>query len=139
MSAATGRGGIPPSPGAVAHSTSRRTRSGARRANSWASAPPNEYPSTSADSSASASITPRTISASRSMRSGHRGRWEPPTPGASKAISSRPPKCCSSGSHMSRLAPIPVINSSGRPRPLRPIRNRRPAISTKPVFMAATL
>ena len=40
MSAAIGFGGVPPSPGAVAHSTNRRTRSGARYPSSWASPPP---------------------------------------------------------------------------------------------------
>ena len=42
MSAAIDLGGVPPGPGHVAHSTSRRARSGARYASSWASPPPNE-------------------------------------------------------------------------------------------------
>ena len=80
MSAAIDLGGVPPGPGHVAHSTSRRARSGARYAGSWASPPPNEWPSTTGAVSRAAAPTPRYAAAApvaagaRSGAIAHAGR-----------------------------------------------------------------
>ena len=63
------------------------------------------------------------------MRSGRDGRCEPPAPGGSNATISRSSTRSRNGSHMSRLAPIPVTSTSGGPLPERATRSRSPPAS----------
>src|SRR5262249_56473648 len=66
---------------------------------------------------------------------GRRGRGQdpaPPVPGASTLIVwiSAPSSRSSNGAHISRLAPIPMSSSSGRPSPRTATRSGTPSIVT---------
>ena len=82
----TSRGcpGTAPTPQAVASSTSRFTRVGWPTANCWATAPPWEYPTTSAFSMPTASRTRAAISANMGIEYGTTGVSLAPTPGRVK-------------------------------------------------------
>src|SRR5262245_25840996 len=66
------------------------------------------------------------------MRRGHVYAVDWPTPGASKLMTWRPrlANSRSNGSARSRLAPSPVISSSGGPEPRTDVRSRTPSAST---------
>ena len=80
------RPGTDPTPQEVASSTSRFTRLGCPTANCWATAPPWEYPTTSAFAMPNASRTRAAISANMGIECGTTGVWLAPTPGASNAM-----------------------------------------------------
>ena len=84
----TSRGwpGTAPTPQAVASSTSRFTRVGWPTANCWATAPPWEYPTTSAFSMPTASRTRAAISDNIGIEYGTTGVSLAPTPGPSNAM-----------------------------------------------------
>ncbi len=67
-------------------STRRRTCRGCENAICWATAPPNDAPSTWADSTPNSSRTAVPNSASPHMLSGKTGICDRPMPGGSKAI-----------------------------------------------------
>src|SRR6516162_5039096 len=66
------------------------------------------------------------------IRGGQRYGLERPMPGASKLIACRPRAASSrsNGTPRSRLAPSPVISSSGGPDPRTEVRSRTPPAST---------
>src|ERR1035438_5366901 len=101
-------------PVAVLTSTSRRHRARWKVAKCWATPPPQEMPSTSTASYPSA-VSIREISLhSPVKRYGAAGRGEPPTPGTSKRTTPRDGLSASTnGCSRSRLAPMPLISSSG--------------------------
>src|SRR6266700_5657672 len=123
---------MPPRPGPVAASTSRRTRRGAWCASCCAMTPPRETPSTSTCSWPSASSIRSTVRAIPGIRRGQVYGEDWPMPGASKLIACtpRPASSCSNGTPRSRLAPIPVIRSSGGPDPRTEVRSRRRSAPT---------
>ena len=125
-----GRPGTAPTPQAVASSTSRFTRVGWPTANCWATAPPWEYPTTSAFSTPTASRTRAATSDNIGIEYGTTGVSLAPTPGASNAMTV-----------LSRSAPakdvqlfigrdMPLSNNTGSPDPVVRTAIRRPPIES---------
>src|SRR5580698_8876614 len=107
-------------PVAVETSTSRRQRARWNAAKCWATPPPQEMPSTSTWSWPS-SVSSLAISMhSPVKRYGAGAGAEPPIPGGSNLITSTAGSSSrTNGSSSSRLAPMPLISSSGT-RSLQP-------------------
>src|SRR4029450_5005905 len=72
------------------------------------------------------------VDATPRIRRGRRYAVDRPTPGASKLITCTPraDSARSNGAPRSRLAPSPVISSSGGPQPRTEVRSRTPSTST---------
>jgi hypothetical protein len=113
-----GRAGTISEPVAVETSTSRRHRARWNAAKCCATAPPQEMPSTSTTSTPS-SVSMLAISVHSPVnRYGPDGSADPPTPGGSNLMTSQDGSSAwTNGSSSSRLAPIPLISSSGVRRP----------------------
>ena len=104
-------------PNVVEASTRRRTRAGCEIAVCWASAPPNDWPSTWAESMPSSSSTSMPRRASAGMLSGQAAICERPIPGGSKAIVRNPCRWGSRLSHIRTSPQTPEYSSSGSPSP----------------------
>jgi len=109
--------GMAKPPKDVDASTRRRTRRGYENAICCATAPPNEAPSTWADSMPSSSSTAVPKRASAHMVSGKVGICDRPMPGGSKAIVRKPRRWGSSCSHRPTSPQMPEKSSSGSPSP----------------------
>ena len=109
-----GRAGTISAPVAVATSTRRRHLARWNAAKCCATAPPQETPSTSARSWPSSVSRPAISRHSPVKRYGMGVGGEPPTPGGSNLITSTAgSSSATNGSSSSRLAPMPLISSSG--------------------------
>ncbi len=113
-------------------STRRRTRTGAWWASCCAMTPPRDTPSTSTAWYSRASSIASMVRAMPRIRRGTGYAVDSPTPGASKAIACTPRAVSwrSNGWAMSRLAPRPVMSSTGGPLPRTEVRSRTPSTST---------
>src|SRR3984957_9349137 len=101
-------------PGDVEARTKRRQRAGNWWANCWASAPPQDTPSTSiCPVCPSRRISLSASDASVENRYGRAGGGDAPTPGTSKMTASGSCSASSSGFTSSRLAPMPLNSSKG--------------------------
>ena len=126
----TSRGwpGTAPTPQAVASSTSRFTRVGWPTANCWATAPPWEYPTTSAFSMPTASRTRAATSDNIGIEYGTTGVSLAPTPGASNAMTVLSRSAPAKNAQLSIGRDMPLSNNTGSPDPVVRAAMRRPPI-----------
>ena len=128
----TSRGwpGTAPTPQAVASSTSRFTRVGWPTANCWATAPPWEYPTTSAFSMPTASRTRAATSDNIGIEYGTTGISLAPTPGPSNAMTVLSRSAPAKSAQLAIGRDMPLSNNTGSPDPVLRAAMRRPLIES---------
>jgi hypothetical protein len=124
------RPGTAPTPQAVASSTSRFTRVGWPTANCWATAPPWEYPTTSAFWMPTASRTRAATSDNIGIEYGTTGVSLAPTPGASNAMTVLSRSAPAKDAQLSIGRDMPLSNNTAAPDPVVRAAIRRPPVES---------